>query len=369
MTLSYPTSHFLQIKSKALSFTKLFLKFNLGKFMLDEESIITRCPHNKENPYTSISNELITDNTISPECRWLIIYLLSRTGNWKLSIKQIRVEQKLGRDSLYKSLNEAIEAGYIRREEILSSGLKRYKYYISEFSSFRSSLPKKQDVDSSFFQDIENQDKGFSDSDFPDAEEKEVSLEKSTFPDPENQETFINNNLNTNLSHNLSKIPPPSPPPNTPPPMPLCKTGGGFLFKNNRKNKNDFLNLEKIKKELPQFPERLILKAIEEAQRTNYPISSPIKYLEKICNRLKEKYEKEEKANLESEKIKEETKENRTILTQIKKLSSEIIEKRNIRIIGDCITIGKYNLSIGISNFKKIISKLIPEFNSVGSCC
>lgn len=93
-----------------------------------------------------VSNELIRDNSLSPRTRWLLIYLLSNQDGWKISVKQIIEHLKgiksHGRDSVYSMMNEAMEAGYMHREQKKVHG--KYiesTYYISERPKFKKSLP------------------------------------------------------------------------------------------------------------------------------------------------------------------------------------------------------------------------------------
>lgn len=125
-----------------------------------EQATFERCPKDKENPYSQISNALIRDESISPECRWLIIYLLSNKPGWKIRIPQImnHVKAHMGRDKLYKVIDEAIEAGYIQRTEINNGNLRNgVCYRISEEASFKKSFrhPDFQDTE---IQDTENTD-------------------------------------------------------------------------------------------------------------------------------------------------------------------------------------------------------------------
>jgi hypothetical protein len=111
---------------------------------------IERCPHDEENPYTQILNALIRDKSISPNCRMIIIYLLSNKSDWRIRIPHLITEFKdhLGKDAIYKIVNEAIEAGYIRREEYIQNNLKRYRYFLSEKPKFKKILryPEFQDT-------------------------------------------------------------------------------------------------------------------------------------------------------------------------------------------------------------------------------
>lgn len=104
---------------------------------------LQRCPHDEKNPYTMIRNDLIRDQSISPNCRWLLIYLLSNNEQvWTVKISQVAKHVKgfIGRDAVYRIVNEGIEAGYIQRFEYFEDNMKRYKYYISETPKFKKSL-------------------------------------------------------------------------------------------------------------------------------------------------------------------------------------------------------------------------------------
>jgi hypothetical protein len=123
---------------------------------------IHRCPHDQKNPYVMINNDLIRDASLSPECRWLLIYLLSNQDGWKISVNQLREHLKIskpkdkkygtGRDKIYGMLNEAVEAGYMALEEYLVKGLKRTRYVVSETPKFKKCLPRPE------IPDAENQE-------------------------------------------------------------------------------------------------------------------------------------------------------------------------------------------------------------------
>jgi hypothetical protein len=102
---------------------------------------IERCPHNKEHPFIMLSRALVRDKTISPNCRMMLIHILTNIDSWKICIKQLINEFKgwdgWGRDNIYKYLKEAIEAGYIKSENYIDKGLKRVRYFISEEPKFK----------------------------------------------------------------------------------------------------------------------------------------------------------------------------------------------------------------------------------------
>src|SRR5688500_6813874 len=96
--------------------------------------------------YTIVPNDLIRDTSISPECRWLIIFLLSNKTGWKIKRTQIYAHVKgfIGRDKLYKIINEAIEAGYMDRIAFLKQTekgkLKGYRYVVASSKKFKKVL-------------------------------------------------------------------------------------------------------------------------------------------------------------------------------------------------------------------------------------
>lgn len=115
-----------------------------AKLECNEEFTIQRCPHDKENPYVMVSRDLIRNNSISPTCRWLIMYLLSMKDVWKISTKQLMdyVKPYMKREKFYKIFNEAISAGYIKREDLVMDGrFAGIKYFISETPKFKNNLP------------------------------------------------------------------------------------------------------------------------------------------------------------------------------------------------------------------------------------
>lgn len=125
----------------------------------DSEDTIERCEKDSEHPYTMVLNSLIRDKSISPNCRMIIIFLLSNKDNWKIRIPHLVNEFKdhLGKDTIYKIVNEAIESGYMKREECTVNNLKRYRYKLSETPKFKKCFrhPDFQDTEP---QDTENPD-------------------------------------------------------------------------------------------------------------------------------------------------------------------------------------------------------------------
>jgi len=107
---------------------------------------IQMCPSEDDIPFAQIPNALIRDTSISPNCIWLIIYLLSNNPGWVIKIPQVinHVKEHIGRTKVYNALDEAMEAGYIKREEYMVGGLKRCRYYVSRTKKFKNSFPRSE---------------------------------------------------------------------------------------------------------------------------------------------------------------------------------------------------------------------------------
>lgn len=106
--------------------------------------------------YTVVPNSLIRDNSISPTCIWLIIYLLSNAPGWTIKIKQLLkyMNAHMGRDRSRNAINEAIESGYMQRnvisKKVNGKVLRGYSYIISSTPKFKKSLLRTE------FQETEN---------------------------------------------------------------------------------------------------------------------------------------------------------------------------------------------------------------------
>ncbi len=87
----------------------------------------------KNKNYTTISNQLFKDKTISLKAKGLMAYLLSLPSDWDLSINGIVSISKEGRTSIRNIFNELISAGYIERIQIRDKGkFVGYDYFVFE---------------------------------------------------------------------------------------------------------------------------------------------------------------------------------------------------------------------------------------------
>jgi hypothetical protein len=111
---------------------------NFDTISLDQEDSTSQ--------YTIVPNALIRDKSISPQCRWLIIYLITNKPGWTIKSRQLWEHTKgfIGRDGIRKILNEAIEVGYIRRDIVFKSvnkgKLTGYAYCVSSTPKFKKCL-------------------------------------------------------------------------------------------------------------------------------------------------------------------------------------------------------------------------------------
>jgi len=68
-----------------------------------------------DSNFVVIPNDLAQHRGISFELRGFLVYILSKPTHWKVSIKDVQNEGGIGRDKVYKLLNEGMKVGYIRR--------------------------------------------------------------------------------------------------------------------------------------------------------------------------------------------------------------------------------------------------------------
>lgn len=79
-----------------------------------KEKNIYRAPHDRENPYTLITNKLLRDTTIKHSDRGLMCQLLSWSDFHNLCIQAVVKKSVEGRDAIRGMIDRLITAGYIR---------------------------------------------------------------------------------------------------------------------------------------------------------------------------------------------------------------------------------------------------------------
>lgn len=75
---------------------------------------ITRKPIG-DLPYTTFANALLNDESLSADALGVLVYLLSKPGNWRVLPGPLGKRFGCGRDKIYRIMNELIEAGYAER--------------------------------------------------------------------------------------------------------------------------------------------------------------------------------------------------------------------------------------------------------------
>jgi len=96
---------------------------------------IIRTFHNKEKPYVQINTKTLQDYSISLEATGLICRFLSKPTDFIFHIAVICREMKMGRDRLYRILNEIIAAGYgfrFQHKDVKSKRFSGIEYVILE---------------------------------------------------------------------------------------------------------------------------------------------------------------------------------------------------------------------------------------------
>lgn len=73
-------------------------------------TIITR---QRSDNFAIIPNAVAEDTRLSFEARGVLVYLLAKPHNWRVIIGDIQKAGKIGRDKVYRILNELKDAGYV----------------------------------------------------------------------------------------------------------------------------------------------------------------------------------------------------------------------------------------------------------------
>ena len=83
--------------------------------------------------YACIYKELIFDNIISPDCRFVLIFLSSTLNDSKITIEDVRNELKkwISKQSFEKILKEMIDNGYLKVE--IKDNEKHYTFSYKKF--------------------------------------------------------------------------------------------------------------------------------------------------------------------------------------------------------------------------------------------
>lgn len=75
---------------------------------------IIRANHDAATPYVAVSRDVAQDARLSFEARGLLLYLLSKPTDWRITIADLQRAGQCGRDRVYRILRELREAGYLQ---------------------------------------------------------------------------------------------------------------------------------------------------------------------------------------------------------------------------------------------------------------
>jgi hypothetical protein len=85
---------------------------------------------NYDDGFSIMPKELAQDHCLSLEALGLATYFLSLPDDWKITFKNVQKAWNIGRDKLYRILNELIASGYVSRISYINQhGQKRWKPY------------------------------------------------------------------------------------------------------------------------------------------------------------------------------------------------------------------------------------------------
>lgn len=77
---------------------------------------IERATKDADNPYRMISRAAMEDERLSFESRGVLAYILVKPDIWRVHVADLRKAGNVGRDKIYRILNELIAFGYVVRE-------------------------------------------------------------------------------------------------------------------------------------------------------------------------------------------------------------------------------------------------------------
>lgn len=93
----------------------------LSNITPEKDRNIFRAPHDRQNPYTLVTNKLLRDTTIKHSDRGLMCQLLSWSDHHRLCIQAVVKKSIEGRDAIRGMIDRLITAGYIRMIQSKSS--------------------------------------------------------------------------------------------------------------------------------------------------------------------------------------------------------------------------------------------------------
>jgi len=109
--------------------------------MTHQNSILRK----QRTPYTTVSNELISDNELYLRDKGLYVFMFSKPEGWSFSVRGLAAQVKEGKTSVAKSLKRLIERGWLARSEIRTDG--RYAAYEYEIKAIKACVTVSRKTD------------------------------------------------------------------------------------------------------------------------------------------------------------------------------------------------------------------------------
>lgn len=159
----------------------------------------------------------------------------------------------------------------------------------------------------------------------------------------------------------------------TPPPIPIqpkktsepksdSNGGGGFSYKKNGKGERAYISEDLIFDSLSEFRMEIIKRAMVESAESPDPISNPIRYLKKICERLQRK---DHGSKTASHPENEERKAIQRIRKILKKMGQSVYEdtlaRRKIIVKTESLSMDDVHFSLSHPHLLKLLEKICKE--------
>lgn len=157
---------------------------------LGSQRNIYRSAHDSDNPFGQINQCLQRDKTLSNECYRILMYLLSHKDDWNVNIAQLvnYFRGKIGRNKVYEVVNEAIEAGYMKRIVMNNGNLRAFvTYKVAEYPKFKadSRLPAPRNTETSHIKNEYKERKRYVSSSVQNVHKPEPVHKPSPPPEPD----------------------------------------------------------------------------------------------------------------------------------------------------------------------------------------
>lgn len=101
----------------------------------------------KKANYSVISNDFLNDPQLSFQQKGLLAYLLTKPDHWQINVKHLITTSTDGRDTIYKTIEKLIEAGYVIRQQTNGKNGKFTTFDYKVFESKQLPLPENPEPD------------------------------------------------------------------------------------------------------------------------------------------------------------------------------------------------------------------------------